>query len=239
MKISAISKLVLASTFVVTVQSCDTTQGSSTASQTGLNSVKQIMTSSTNQGFSVLGNSNSFLTNALVDAVMPDELKKINSKLETLGLSSLVEKEKQYIGKAAEASVDVAKPIITSAIQEMTLTDAISILSGGKGAATQYLKNKTQDKLVAAIQPQVESQLNANGVTSLINNATKDTSVLGALGTILGNKQSTSTDVSGSISQYASQQIVNGLFEVAKDYEVKNSSLSGSILNSVLGGNSK
>ncbi len=238
MKITTISKLVLACTLAVfSFQSCDT-QGSSVASNTSLNLVKQLLTSSTNQGFSILGDTKAFLTNALIEAVMPDELKSINTKLQNAGLGSLVEKEKQYIGKAAEASVDVAKPIITSAIQEMTISDAVSILSGGKGAATQYLKNKTQDKLIAAIQPQVESQLNSNGVTTLINNATKDKTLQTAIGLILGNKQTTSTDVSGSISQYASKQIVDGLFEVAKDYEVKNSSLGTNILNSVLGGGS-
>ncbi|MGM5629956.1 DUF4197 domain-containing protein [Apibacter raozihei] len=239
MKISTISKLILVSTFVISLQSCDT-QGSSTSttSTAGLNTVKQMMTSSTNQGFSVLGNSNSFITNALIEAVMPDELKKINTKLENLGLSSLVTKEKEYIGKAAESSVNVAKPIITSAIQEMTISDAVSILSGGKGAATEYLKNKTQSKLIAAIQPQVESQLNSNGLTSLINNATKDKSVKSAIDALLGNKQSsTNSNVSSSISQYASQQIVDGLFEVAKDYEMKNS-ISKSILGTLLGGSS-
>ncbi|WP_128331212.1 DUF4197 family protein [Apibacter sp. HY039] len=239
MKISTISKLILASTFVISLQSCYT-QGSSTSttSTAGLNTVKQMMTSSTNQGFSVLGNSNSFITNALIEAVMPAELKKINTKLENLGLSSLVTKEKEYIGKAAESSVNVAKPIITSAIQEMTISDAVSILSGGKGAATEYLKNKTQSKLIAAIQPQVESQLNSNGLTSLINNATKDKSVKSAIDALLGNKQSsTNSNVSSSISQYASQQIVDGLFEVAKDYEMKNS-ISKSILGTLLGGSS-
>ncbi len=236
MKISTILKSVFTFGLIaISIQSCDT-QGSAMGSNTGLNMVKQLLTSSTNQGFSVLGDTNTFLTNALIEAVMPDELKKINTKLESVGLSSLVDKEKQYIGKAASASVDVAKPIITSAIQEMTLSDAVSILSGGKGAATQYIKNKTEAKLIAAIQPTVESQLNSNGVTSLINNAVKDKTLQTALGAILGNKSSTSTDVSGSVSQYASKQIVDGLFEVAKDYEVKNSSLGTNLLNSVLGG---
>lgn len=224
-----ISALILAGIF-----SCETQQGTTSSNSVGLNAVKQLLTSSTNQGFSILGDTDSFLTNALIEAVLPEKLKEINTKLENLGLSSLVEKEKQYIGKAAATSVDIAKPIVTSAIQEITLADAIGIISGGKGAATEYLKSKTERKLIEAIQPEVDDYLNSNGITSLINNATQDNSIKSAFATILG-KNTTTTNVGNSISEYASQQIVDGLFAVAKDYEVKNYNLSG-VLNSVLGG---
>ena len=39
----------------------------------------------------------------------------------------------------------------------MTVTDAINIASGGKGAP-QHLKNKTRGKLIDAIQPQVDAK---------------------------------------------------------------------------------
>ncbi|MDR2122110.1 MAG: DUF4197 domain-containing protein [Flavobacteriaceae bacterium] len=227
------SKIFWFFTFMLGFQSCDT-KSSSVATDTRLNTVKQILTSGTDQGFSVLGNVDSFLTNTLIDAVIPEELKKINTQLENLGLESLVEKEKQYIGKAAAASVNTVKPIITSAIQELTLSDAISILSGGKGAATQYLKNKTRDKLIEAIQPQVETLLNSGEVLPLINKATKDKTIQSAINIITGNKETTNIEAGSSISRYATEQIVDGLFEVTKDYEVNNFGLTESILKSTL-----
>ncbi|MDR3273442.1 MAG: DUF4197 domain-containing protein [Flavobacteriaceae bacterium] len=238
-----ITKTFLIAAFAaVSVQSCDSQAGGlSSGTANSLAVVQQILTASTNQGFSILGNTDSFLTNALIEAVIPEDLKKINTNLQNLGLSSLVEKEKQYIGQAAVSSVAIAKPIVTQAIQEITISDAIGIATGGKGAATEYLKNKTQSKLIAAIQPQVESQLQANGITSLINNAAKGTNLLNTIGSIFGKSQTTSTDLSSSISQYASEQIVNGLFEVSKDYEKKNTNANvlGNILSGVLGGTSQ
>jgi len=242
MNIMNITKTFVIVAFAATsVQSCDSQSGGLLNSAGALGTVQQILTASTNQGFSVLGNTDSFLTNALIEAVIPENLKKINTNLQNLGLGSLVDKEKQYIGQAAAASVAVAKPIVTQAIQEMTLNDAIAIATGGKGAATQYLKDKTQGKLIAAIQPQVESQLQSSGITSLIDNASKGTNLLNSLGAIFGKKQTTSTDLSSSISQYASEQIINGLFEVSKDYEMKNANAAalGNIVESVLSGNSK
>lgn len=67
----------------------------------------------------------------------------------------------------------------------MTVTDAINIASGGKGAATAYLKNKTREKLIDAIQPQVDAKLNEYGIKS-VNTALSGSSISGILGTILG-----------------------------------------------------
>ena len=36
----------------------------------------------------------------------------------------------------------------------------LTLLPAGKGAATAYLKNKTREKLMSAIQPQVDAKLN-------------------------------------------------------------------------------
>lgn len=222
---------------LISLMSCDS-QGNLNSSNS-LTSVKQIITSSINQGYSVLGNPDQFLTNALIDAVLPDELKKINTKLESIGLESLVTKEKKYIAQAASSSVEVAKPIISSAIQEMTLSDAVGIIAGGKGAATKYLQQKTEAKLIAAIQPKVESQLNSNGIISMINSASKEKNILGTLGSILGNKKTTSTEVGSSISEYATKHIVKGLFSVAQDYEKKNTNTGEKIIESIFNSSSQ
>lgn len=68
----------------------------------------------------------------------------------------------------------------------MTVTDAINIASGGKGAATAYLKNKTREKLIDAIQPQVDAKLNEYGIVKSVNTALSGSSISGILGTILG-----------------------------------------------------
>ena len=58
-----------------------------------------------------------------------------------------------------------AGPIFTSAIKEMTLTDAVGIVRGNKDAATLYFKRKTSQQLTAAFTPPVEASLNRTNAT--------------------------------------------------------------------------
>ena len=58
-----------------------------------------------------------------------------------------------------------AKKIFGDAILAMSFEDARRILSGSDTAATEYFKNKTNDKLVTAFRPYVEKTMNENGVT--------------------------------------------------------------------------
>jgi hypothetical protein len=56
------------------------------------------------------------------------------------------------INRGAEDAVAFAKPIFVDAIKEMTVTDALKLLTGPNNAATEYFKQKTTDKLVARFQ---------------------------------------------------------------------------------------
>lgn len=209
-------------------------QKKSPTNQAALNAVKKILTASTNQSLSVLKDTGSFLINTKLEEALPDELREINTKLEALGLSNIVENEKQNIGKAAQSSVKLLKPIINSAINDITPLDAASIITGGKGAATQYLKKKTEAKFIATIQPEVENELNSSGVTTLVNSALNDKRVQNALAIITGNNASTIENKNNSIASYATSQIVNGFFQVAEEYEVNHSNFSSNLIESLI-----
>ena len=227
------SKIGLLFIFILIFQLC-TCQKRSTNHLAALHAVKKILTASTNQSFSVLKDTGSFLINTKMEEALPDELKDINTKLETLGLSSIVESEKQNIGKAAQSSVNLFKPIINSAIKDITPIEAAKIIAGGKGAATQFLKKKTEAKLFEAIQPEVENELNSSGVTALVNSALNNKTIQNALAMITGNPASTTENGANSIAKYATSQIVNGFFQVAEEYEVKNSNLSTDLIKSLV-----
>jgi len=227
------SKISLLFVFIVSFQFANC-QKKSSYNLVLLHSVKKILTASTDQSFSVLKDTGSFLINNSLEEALPDELKQINSKLESLGLTGLVEKEKQNIGKAAQEVVPLIKPIINSAIKEIKPLDAAKILAGGKGAATQYLKKKTEAKLIAAIQPKVENEMNSSGISTLINTALNDQRLQNAIALLTGNNSSANTYTSKSIGEYATRQIVNGFFKVAEDYEIKNSDLTQDRIKSLV-----
>ena len=99
----------------------------------------------------------------------------------------------------------------------MTADDVTRIAQGGSGMATQILKEKTQSQLIAAITPTVDAKLNEFGFVNTLNNALKGSSILGSL---FGNQSQNLA--SNGISQLASEQIVNGLFNIIGNYEEQN-----------------
>lgn len=204
-------------TLATTAQSCMSLGG--TAASIGLSILKNILLGGMNNGLNIFSDPNKFLANALVEAALPKQIKDLNSTLERIGLSSLVQKEKQYIAQAATFTVDIARPIMTNAINQMTVEDAIAIARGGKGAATQYLREKTQQQLMAAIQPKVDAKLNEFGLVQSLNSALSGNGLTGFLGNILGVQTNTNSTLTNGLSTLAAQQMVNGLFNIIENHE--------------------
>ncbi|WP_335966170.1 DUF4197 family protein [Galbibacter sp. PAP.153] len=211
------------------------TAGSGTQnSNVMLNTVQSVLKNGTQSAFDVFGDQNKFMTNALIDAAMPQKLKDINSKLESLGLSQVVEKEQALISDIANASINTVRPIVTKAINEMTAQDAINIISGGKGAATQYLKGKTYNDLTTAIGPVVNKQTESLGINSLLSNAlgSNNSSLNAILGTVLGN--GTATNTTELLNDAITKQLTDGLFSIVEDVENDTRANPSTILNSIL-----
>lgn len=210
-------------TLGTTTQSCVALATSSI----GLGILKQILLGGITKGLDIFSNKDSFLANQLIDAALPDQLRSINNTLQNIGLSNLVQKEKEYIAQAAAFTVDVSRPILVNAVNNLTAEDAARIVQGGSGAATQILKERTSQQLMAAIAPKVDAKLNEFGIVKMLNTALAGNNILG---TLLGG-QNNSSATSG-ISRFASEQMVNGLFNIIQNHEQQNSS---AILNSLNG----
>ena len=90
---------------------------------------------------------------------MPPEAQKVVSTLQSVGLGNVVDKAVLSMNRAAEDAAKKATPIFVNAIKQMTITDALNIVRGQKDAATEYFKQKTTEKLIAAFTPSVKSSL--------------------------------------------------------------------------------
>lgn len=211
-------------TLGTTTQSCLALATSSV----GLAVLKQILLGGITKGLNIFSDKDSFMANQLIDAALPQQLKDLNSTLQKLGLNSLVQKEKQYIAQAAAFTVDVSRPILVNAVNSLTAEDAARIIQGGSGAATQILKERTSEQLMAAIAPKVDAKLNEFGLVSSLNSALQGSNILG---NILGGQNSTNS-LTGGISRFASQQMVNGLFNIIESHEQQNAT---TIMNSLNG----
>jgi len=196
-----------------TMQSCSTLA----TTDVGLSIIKRFLLNGIEKGVNIYSNKDAFLQNNMVDKALPKQLREINALLEKVA-PSLVAKERAYIADAAVYTVNISKPILINAVNSLNAQDVTRIIQGEKGTATQILKEKTAQQLVLAITPKVDEQLNQYGIVKSINTALAGGNLLGSL--LGGNKTTVSA---GSLSQLASEQLVNGMFNIIENYEVENS----------------
>ncbi len=214
-------KYILAAAFCIgtigiittSIQSCTTMA----TSDLGLSVIKRLLLGGIDKGLGTLNNKEAFLQSNLIDKALPSQLREINSVIEKVA-PSLVAKEKDYIAQAAAYTVNISRPILENAVNSLNAQDVSRIIAGEKGTATLILKEKTSQQLVAAIAPKVDEKLNQFGIVKTINTALSGSNLLGSL---LGSGKNNSV-TGGTISTLASQQIVNGLFNIVEDYEKQN-----------------
>lgn len=103
-----------------------------------------------------------FLKNTEIRLPFPPDAMKVREKALEWGLSGQVDKFETTLNRAAEEATKEALPIFLNAIKGMTVTDGFSILNGGNGAATRFLKENTTSQLTAAFSPKV-----ANAIASV------------------------------------------------------------------------
>lgn len=74
--------------------------GSNLGGTMGVGALQNLLFNASSQGFNILGNPQEFMTNALIESAMPEELRKVNNTLESVGLGNLVKREAIYCGSS-------------------------------------------------------------------------------------------------------------------------------------------
>ena len=158
-----------------------------------------------------LSNVNGYFGNQLIKILMPPEAKKVETTLRSVGMDSHVDKAILAMNRAAEDAASKAVPIFVNAITSMSVQDGISIVKGGNGAATNYLKSRTTAELTNAFRPVIQNSLNKV-------NATKYwTDVF----TIYNKLPTTRSKVNPDLTAYVTERALNGLFITIADEENK------------------
>lgn len=222
-----IKTVLIASVGVATVATTAHSCLALATSSVGLAVIKTILLGGIKKGLATFKDPNAFLENNLIDQAMPQQLRNITNVLEKVA-PNVVQKQRTYLAQAAAYTANVSEPILTNAVNGLTAEDITRISNGGSGAATQVLKEKTEQQLIATIAPRVEQELNKNGITKTINTALQGNNLLGG---ILGGNNTSSQNVSPTgLSQMLSGFLVDGLFNLVEDYEKQNQS---QVLNAI------
>ena len=85
--------------------------------------------------------------------------------LRALGYGAQLDEFDKSMNRAAEVAAPKAKAIFWDSIKQMSFTDAKAILDGGDMAATDYLKEKSTDRLEEVFRPIIHKAMGEVGVT--------------------------------------------------------------------------
>src|SRR6478752_9660 len=137
-----------------------TTTGVNPSESQIVEGLKQALTIGTQNSTNRLSAVDGFFADAAIKILMPPEVQQVEKTLRQFGLGSLVDKTILSLNRAAEDAAKSAAPIFTTAIKQMTISDALGILQGGDFAATNYFKERTTASLTAAFKPVIDQSLN-------------------------------------------------------------------------------
>lgn len=159
-------------------------------------------------GVDVLSAAGGFNNNSAIRILLPPDAQKIADKMRTLGMGTQVDNVINKLNEGAESAVKTAKPIFIDAVTNMSFTDAMGILTGGKGAATSYLKQNTTTALTAAFKPKIQASLDQIGFTAnwtaLVNEY---------------NKIPLVTKLNPDLNDYVTQKALTALFNKVEEEE--------------------
>ena len=145
-----------------------------------------------------------FLSNSSIRLPFPPDALKVKQKALDWGFTGQVEKFETTLNRAAEEATKDALPIFKEAILNMSITDGFTILKGGEGAATTYLKNATSEKLIAAFAPKVEAAISKVKLTEYWNPII---SKYNSAVTLTGGEK-----MNPDLNKYVTEKAIDGLF---------------------------
>ena len=154
-----------------------------------------------------------FLKNDIIRLPFPPDAIKVREKALNLGLSKQVATFEETMNRAAEEATKNALPIFVDAIKNMSVSDGFSILKGGDGAATKFLKSQTSNQLVIVFSPVVKDATTKVKLTAYWNPLiTKYNAAM----TFSGGQK-----LDPDLDAYITQKAIDGLFYLVEIEENK------------------
>ncbi|WP_341905039.1 DUF4197 domain-containing protein [Fluviicola taffensis] len=214
------------SSFIIVLSGCDTIKEAASTINNGgtsttpsltntevISGLKEALTVGIQNSVNLTSITDGFLKNDAIRLPFPPDALKVREKAMDWGLGSQVEKFETTLNRAAEEATKEALPIFKDAILNMSISDGFSILNGGDGAATRFLKDNTTSKLVTAFSPKVKEAISKVKLTEYWNPIiTKYNNAMSLTG---GAK------INPDLNQYVTERAVAGLFQMVEKEENK------------------
>ena len=172
--------------------------------------LKEALNVGIKNSIAVLGKENGYFANQAVKILLPAEVQKAEKVLRTAGFGPELDEFTLSMNRAAEKAAPLAAGIFADAIKDISFDDAQMILNGSNTAATDYLKNKTYDKLLTLFEPAVQKTMGEYQVVRQYNEIAGKLKSIPLVGSI----------INPDMGNYVSAKALDGLFYMlAKEEE--------------------
>lgn len=188
--------------------------------------LKEALNNGVKKGTEGLMKPGGFAQSLTYKILLPQEIRNLKQKIRgnailNAAIGKELDKTIEAINAGAEKAMTKALPIFTHAITNMSFFDAMKILTGGQGAATQYLQSNTSIQLTQAFQPEIKSALESvaiyNHWTPIVNTINKNKNLLGL-----------TADVKPNLELYVTDKAMSALF---KEIEIQENAIRKEPLN--------
>ena len=105
--------------------------------------VKEALNNGIGSAVSFLNKPDAFFKSELYKVLLPPDAKKMEKTLRDMGAGKMCDDAIEAINRGAEDAVGYATPIFVDAIKQMTVTDALKLVTGGKNSITEFFRSKT------------------------------------------------------------------------------------------------
>ena len=121
--------------------------------------LKEALTNGVSKGSDLASQVDGYFKNPEIKIPFPPEVRHVEARLRQMGLGSEVDKFVLSLNRAAEDAAKEAKEVFITAVRQMTIQDAWSILKGQQNAATEYLRKTTSVELKSRFKPIIHNSL--------------------------------------------------------------------------------
>jgi hypothetical protein len=199
------------SSTTTTTTKTTTSKGTSFTENEAGQAIKQALLNGITTGVTKASATDGFFKNAFIKVLFPPEAKAMESTLRQIGAGALVDNIVLTMNRAAEKAAPQAKDIFVNSITQLTITDAINIVSNQQqDAATKFLERTTTNQLVSAFKPSIKMALDKTLATKYWQQAMTQY-----------NRIPFVAKVNTDLPDYVTRKGVSGLFYLIAQEEAK------------------
>lgn len=121
--------------------------------------LKSLLGNASDNALDKLGEPGAFYADKAVRVLLPGPLKRATDILRFTSKAGLTGDITRTLNSAAGQAALAAKPVFRSAIDGLTLTEGLGIVTGGDTAGTKYLQKTAGTELGDKVRPLIESAL--------------------------------------------------------------------------------